>query len=294
MFVGSGCLDNGPVRGCRAGFGQIRVLASPAVIPVVFSPGPTRIRGMAKPYFVWLGSGRSKRRRVDGPAHWLDETAKARLPVPPGAILLDEFYQFCLEHDLVRTSGQALFITDAELLHNTLFYSIHLPRFDELVTLQPTRLAATLADAAAYPEFDSADPQAFAAALARAWSNGAQDPAARQDVYLLEKLPATRYGQALTASDSSTDVAWAGANDSDSLPITLPRLGRWQRPDDDTPAYLGRLQQLLRGLRRTLDSAGWTVSWADDGEICWLTGIYAQDAAPADQPTPDDNDDDEV
>ncbi len=249
---------------------------------------------MAKPYFVWLGSGRSKRRRVDGPAHWLDEAARARLPVPPGAILLDEFHQFCLEHDLLMTSGQALYITDPELLHNTLFHSIHLPRFEDLVTLRPTQAGDTFEDAAAYAAFDSADPQAFAAALARAWSNGAKDPTARQDVYLLEALPSPQTGRALTASEATTDAVWVGASGSDSLPIALPRLGRWQRPDDDTPAHLGRLQQLLRGLRRTLDSAGWTVSWADDGNICWLTGVYAQDEAPAAHFAPGDSHDAEA
>lgn len=242
---------------------------------------------MAKPHFVWLGSGRSKRRKVQGPAHWLDEAARARLPVTPGAILTDEFYHFCQEHDLVSHAGTAVFVTDAELLHNTLFHSIHLPRFDRPVTLRPSLTAAAPDGDAARRPFDSADPQALAAALAAAWSDAPADPAVRRDVYLLETLDTPNAGLAQTTPDDEMDVVRTASDDSPVTPIVLPRLSRWGRPDEDTPPYLGRLQQLLRGLRRTLGDAGWMVTWADDGAIAWVTGIYAH---PAGSPPPDEPD----
>lgn len=236
---------------------------------------------MAKSHFVWLGSGRSKRNKIGGPAHWLDEAARARLPVSPGAILTDQFYRLCLEHNLVNLSGRVVFITDSELLHNTLFHSIHLPRFDRPVTLRPSLPTTAAEDDAGYQPFDSADPQALAAALARAWSVAPVDPAARRDVYLLEELTTARAGRAQTALDRETDVVWSNTDDDKGPGITLPRLGRWKRPDDDIKPHLGRLQQLLRGLRRTLDGAGWTITWADDGAIAWITGIYAHSGGPS-------------
>lgn len=282
------CLfGGGPQRpASTTGAGPVR--PESAAVRIVFSPLPTRIDCMAKPHFVWIGSGRSKRRKVEGPAHWLDEASRARLPVPPGAILLDEFYRFCHDHNLVDFSGRSLYITDAELLHNTLFHSIHLPRFDRPVVLRPTQAGTTLPGASDYVTFDSADPGAFATALAKAWTEGSQQSTARRDVYLLEQLPAVSTGRALSASMAESDAVWVDPATPDSPPVTLPRLGRWQRPGDDLPPNLGRLQQLLRGLRRTLDSDGWNISWADDGAICWLTGICAQSSEPASQPLPQD------
>jgi hypothetical protein len=231
---------------------------------------------MSKPYFIWLGSGRTKRRKVAGPARWLDEATRARLPVATGAVLLDEFRQFCLEKELAVQSNRKVIIPDPTLLHNTLFYSIHLPRFDAPVRLRPTYANAQPDNAQSFAPFDSSDPDALARALAAAWSPDASSPDRRADVYLLEEIDANLLGSALTAGNSVVDDVWLNGDTSAGERISLPRLGRWQRPDENAPAHFGRLQQLLRGLRRTLDRAGWTITWADDGSVCFLTGIYAE------------------
>jgi hypothetical protein len=36
---------------------------------------------------------------------------------------------------------------------------------------------------------------------------------------------------------------------------------------------LQRLQQLLRGVRRTFGQGNWQIDWLDDGRICWLIQI---------------------
>ena len=83
---------------------------------------------MTTPLFIWLGAGRARRHHVGPPAARLDQAANAGLPVPAGAVLLDAFFRVALANGLAQANGGVV-IPDAELWHNTLHYSAHLPRF---------------------------------------------------------------------------------------------------------------------------------------------------------------------
>ncbi len=237
---------------------------------------------MSTPLFIWLGSGRARRRGVGSPARQLDQAAHAGLPVPPGAVLLDEFFLFALDSGLARADGQGVVIPDPELWHNTLFHSVRLPRFRRPVAVYGVADETVAADtlAAAGRDIDFANPSAAARALEAVWSTEAG--LARRDVLVIETVAASTAGVATTSS--ATDADWlapAGVS-----PFALPHLRHRLTPDATQPPFARRLQQLLRGVRRTFGPGVWRVEWADDGRICWLVQVIAV-PQPASQSVPD-------
>lgn len=231
---------------------------------------------MQKPMFVWLGSGRARKRGVGGDGRYLDEATRAGLPVPPGAILLDEFYRFCRDAGLVAGAVERPVISDVELWHNTLFYSVRLPPFARPVVVRPTWTAAGLYPAANgtgdKQPINLHDPAAAAVALATVWGVAARAQAARADVLVLEAIQAEQRGWAtLTEDMDELPPVNEGAAD-----LRLPRLRGRTLPDAGLPPSVRRLQMLLRGVRRTFNPAPRRVAWADDGQICWLTSVAEQ------------------
>lgn len=231
---------------------------------------------MYKPMFVWLGSGRARKRGVGGDGRFLDEATRAGLPVPAGAVVLDEFYRFGRESGLVAGSAERPFIPDTELWHNTLFHSVRLPPFTRPVIVRPSFSAARVGESAdnssARRAIDLNDPDAAAAALAAAWASAHQSGAARADVLIVEMLPAAQGGWVMLGEDA--DQLLPGP---DGLPDgLLPRLPGRAAPDATLPPFARRLQMLLRGVRRTFNPAPPRVAWADDGAICRLLGIAEQ------------------
>jgi hypothetical protein len=230
---------------------------------------------MPKLLFAWLGSGRTRRREVGAAARHLDQAARAGLPVPPGAVLLDEVYRLAIANDLAADVGSRVVVTDPLALWATIFESIHLPRFD-----RPVEAGAVPPDPnthlpAGQPDVvDTADPNALGQALAAAWSlpPGA-DPAARRDVLLLETVAAVTCGSATGRAAVEHDERWY-AGTEDSRPEPLARLRAWQPPDETLPPDAQRLQMLLRGVRHSLGQGDWQIAWADDGHICWLRAVY--------------------
>ena len=234
---------------------------------------------MSTPLFIWLGSGRARRRGVGSPARQLDQAAHAGLPVPPGAVLLDEFFRFALDTGLARADGRGVVIPDPELWHNTLFHSVRLPRFHRPVAVYAVA-GETVADtpAAAGRDIDFANPSAAARALEAVWSTGAG--LARRDALVIETVAATATGVATTGSQVDADwVAPIGA-----APFALPQQRRGG--DDNRPPFARRLQQLLGGVRRTFGPGAWRIEWADDEHICWLVQVIAV-PQPAAQSAPD-------
>ena len=130
---------------------------------------------MSTSFFVWLGSGRARRRKVAPAGQWLDEAARAGLPLPPGAILLDEFFQMCLDKGLAARHGEEITIPDAELLHNTLFHSVRLPPFEQPVIVRPVTATGGRA-------IDATEDSALSRALAAAWSMPSDAAPGRHDV----------------------------------------------------------------------------------------------------------------
>lgn len=233
--------------------------------------------------FIWLGSGRARRRSVGPPARLLDEAANAGLPVPAGAVVLDEFYRRALETGLAVANGRRVTIPDPELWHNTLHLSAHLPRFRRPVVVVPILAADGPAAVAGPRDLDFGDATAAAAAFAAAWSALAAAGRPRSDVLVMETVPAACAGSATTvaAADAPDDLVTL-AGDGAALPLAQLR-GR-RGADRDLPPYARRLQQLLRGARRTFGPGVWRITWADDGRICWLTLVAAAAQEHVQQP----------
>ncbi len=221
---------------------------------------------MSTPLFIWLGAGRARRRKVAPAGQWLDEAARAGLPTPPGAILLDEFFRLCLDKVLAVRSGDRVIVPDSELLHNTLFYSVRLPHFERPVTVRP------VTSPPGGRAIDAADAPALTQALALAWTAlTAAEGAERRDVLIIEQPAATCMGVAicLTAAERDEIVLTGGADSTLSLARLRPR----QAADESLPPFARRLQMLLRGVGRTLGPGDRIIHWADDGHICRLVGV---------------------
>lgn len=220
--------------------------------------------------FVWLGSGRAKKWDVAAKGQLLDEAAKARLPVPPGAILLDELFQLLLNEGVVMKENRRITAPDPVWLHETLYQSVRFPRLDKPVAVRSANAAA----AAPQLGVDFTDPVQLSHSLCEVWSllNGR-----RRDVLVMEMVGRDAAGTA--ALTGSAQAATHSQNETDAVhiannpPLALPHLRRWQRPAPDQPPHLQRLQQLLRGVRRTFGPGEWHIDWLDDGRICWLIQI---------------------
>ena len=228
---------------------------------------------MTSPLFIWLGAGRARRRHVAQPGQLLDQAAKAGLPVPPGAILLDELLHVFLNKGLLERQSGRLFVPDPELFYNTLFYSVRLPSFNRPVLLK----SAFDADPNAVPAhgpIDFSDNIATAAALGAIWSSMDHATVERADVVAIEQVEATHAGTVLT-SDTADEVTLT-LGDAVDFPPSLPRLSRWSAPDIALPPFSRRLQMLLRGARRTFGPGTWRIEWVDDGQICYLIGATAK------------------
>lgn len=235
---------------------------------------------MTAMYFVWLGSGRAKRRHVSSEGQLLDQAAKAGLPVALGAILLDEFYRVCLEKALIEVTNGRVNIPDAELLHGTLFHSVRLPRFERQVGIS---LIPTDMDEAQDPDeprhryiIDADRPDELARALATTWNAAAHRPAeARRDLLLIEEYTSEQNGRAFISDEQGEDRVEYSNGDTSGLTLALPVLTGWRKPGENLPPFARRLQMLLRGVRRTFGQGEWVIEWADDGRVCSLTRIIA-------------------
>lgn len=225
---------------------------------------------MASPLFIWLGAGRARRRHVAQRGQLLDQAARSGLPVPPGAVLLDELLRTFIDKGLVESQGNRLLIPDPELLHNTLFYSVRLPSFKRPVLVRPA-CAAAPATLPNYGPIDLGDNIATAAALSAIWTDISRTSIDRADVIVIEQIAANHAGVALT--NDTTDEVTLTRGETAGVPANLPQLSGWSMPDSALPPFLRRLQMLLRGARRTFGSGRWQIEWADDGQICYLTDV---------------------
>ena len=231
---------------------------------------------MRKTPFVWLGANRARKWPLGQKALLLDKATSAGLPVPNGAILLDELFQLFFEEGVIEVTETAVTVTDSNWLFDSLYDGIRFPRFNQLVTI---RAAFTSLDdvqqsiqSAAKLGIDLNNPDELAAALGSVWSvsPSPQQPF-RRDVLVMEMMGGTDVveGTAVPIEDAAVDQI---TTQKDSFEI--PQLtGFFPRPDSSLPAYAQRLQKLLRGIRRTFGEGSWQVDWLDDGEICWVMKV---------------------
>lgn len=232
--------------------------------------------------FAWLGSGRTRRNGVGQIGRLLDEAARARLPVPNGAVILDTFYRFVEQEGMVVIENGRPALADPQRLSDTLYQGVRLPRFDRPVIVRPIYSHATIKEAMlptpeesfiAIPLTDANNPQQLAVALGRSWSAANPlDSTWRRDTLIMEMIEVDRHGTAVSSHNSETDTIFYPSPTAQQA-LDIPKLGGWQRPDERFAPYLRRLQQLLRGVRRTFGQGEWVIEWADDGEICWLMSI---------------------
>ena len=124
---------------------------------------------------------------------------------------------------------------------------------------------------------------AIGAVLASA--GGRTPPPRRRDLLVLAMVPAARAGVAFTQASFQDDLVdhTAGLGDrllAGEVTGTRERLPVRLRGERTAPGWRGRLQHLLRGVRRVLGRGDWDVEWADDGSRCWLLQVRPITAPP--------------
>jgi hypothetical protein len=184
---------------------------------------------------------------------------------------------------VVVVEATRLKISDPARLYDALYSGIRFPRLDYPVTVRPLYSVANLAidagDSWLPAAIDFTAITILADTLTELWQAALSweqhNPAApipRRDVIVMKSVAAHASGQAVSRLDMVTDSVQYHEGIAAST-LRLPHLGPWKRPDRDLPPFGQRLQQLLRGVHRTVGRGDWQIKWADDGQICWLLEI---------------------
>lgn len=231
---------------------------------------------MANTPFIWLGAGRAGKRGVVRRGRYLDDVARARLPVPDGAILLDELFRIFLREGVIELIGEKVVVPDPIWLLEVLYRDVRLPRLRKTADFSMIPVddyEGPLPPEAVALGSDLEDPDQVAHALSKVWSYPKANADFRRDVSLVTRVGEQTVGRAISFSHGE-DVVYnfsSAADGGERETFSLPRLGGWQRPFSNIAPYARRLQLLLRGLRRTLnDEEDFDFYWADDGEVCWI------------------------
>ena len=237
---------------------------------------------MKKTPFIWLGADRARKWSVGDKALLLDKAAHAGLPVPNGAILLDELFHLFVQEGVVAMNGTAVTDCDADWLYESLYDGIRFPRFDQPVILRAAFSALAHEQmpiaSAAKAHVDLNAPDELARALCSVWSVSPNSEIAfRRDVLVMEmvegKVGGTAVTTKLSAGVTTKDTVTDQITTSDGS-LEIPQLtGFFPRTDSSLPPYAQRLQKLLRGIRRTFGQGSWQIDWLDDGEICWVVKV---------------------
>ncbi len=230
---------------------------------------------MVKSPFIWLGAGRAQKRGVARRGALLDKVARAGLPVPEGAILLDELFRIYLRAGVVERAGDKLLVPDPVWLLEVLYRDVRFPRLQttaDLSLIPGDDFSGPLPPLAAVSDVDLEDAGEFAAALSQLYSVPPAQDDIRRDILLVRQVAAQVSGWACVSEGQDGDRVET-FTDGEPLSFSMARLGSFQRPSSDLPAHVRRLQMLLRGVRRTLGKGEWAFNWVDDGEICWIAEI---------------------
>lgn len=229
--------------------------------------------------FIWLGSGRTRRRNVARKGSLLDQAARFGLPVPRGGILLDDFYRICLENGVVEAAAGEVAVPDPVWLHEVLYNEVRFPRLEKLVAVR-SALAVPVGESRnksrARLNIDSTDPAQLADALRDVWSAMIHLKNDQPlDILVMEMAADQSAGEAWSDADSATDQVVVKAQTGDGLPdnFALKKISAFQRSSAEIPPFARRLQKLLRGVRRTFGKGEWHIEWVDDGAICWLLQV---------------------
>ncbi len=228
--------------------------------------------------FIWLGSGRTRKRGVAHKGKMLDMAARGGLPVPQAGILLDEFYRICLSEGLIELIGDRVIITDPVWLHEVLYQDVRFPRLKGDVAVR----SATASSSSDQPQnfsqlgVDFDDPQQMATSLRKVWSAmEPQNESCQMDVIVMEMVAVQTRGVAISAQEEAEDETTVRGDSQNPMGnhLLLPRLRAFRGLSADMSPYARRLQRLLSGMRRTFGRGNYEIEWADDGRICWLLQI---------------------
>lgn len=220
---------------------------------------------MAKPTFIKLGANDAPKYGVGSKAARLDRASAAGLPVPFGVILLDEGIGALTAAGYVAFKNQQYVIQDLPLL----FSSLRLPNFERPVAVRPafgngeegSPLSGVL-------DIDSHKPPLFGEAIREIWNATTRLPSrTRRDVLIQEMIIPRLAGRAVS-DPAFEDDAWFAPEAAITEVRALPKLKRFEKSAPGAP--IGRLQNLLRDIRRVFGDTGWDLEWADDGRACWL------------------------
>lgn len=243
---------------------------------------------MANPTFIWLGSRRSHKFPLGTKGKLLDIATSRGLPVPNGGILLHEFYELLRSAGVVEEAGGQVLIPDPGWLHQILYEEARFPPLPGPVAVRPAFADASHPEAILAEPFpavlgvDLRQPMPLAEALTAVWNAALlYEGHIRRDVLVMEMVAAQTAGTAVSEQENQEDwVTWTAAtavNEAnvagDGETLRLPKLSWGKRPSSHLPPFARRLQQLLRGTRRTFGAGDWEIAWADDGRICWLLQV---------------------
>lgn len=229
---------------------------------------------MAKPAFIKLGANDAPKYGVGSKANLLDRAAAAGLPVPFGVVLLDEGIGALTAAGYVAFKNQQYVIQDLPLL----FSSLRLPNFERPVAVRPAfGNGEERAPVPAVLDIDSHKPPLFGEAIREIWNATTRLPGRpRRDLLIQEMVVPRLAGRAVT-DPAFEDDAWFAPDAADSEVRGLPKVKRFEKSAPGAP--IGRLQNLLRDIRRVFGDTGWDIEWADDGRACWLLRLRPMTAA---------------
>ena len=239
--------------------------------------------------YVPIGRGQAARYGVGPKAALLDLAAYAKLPVPPAIVLIDEAWQRAHQTGMVQVKSDGSVVAPDP---TRLILALRLPNFDwefpgpfavrsafsgenGTVLARPGVFASRL-------NVDGQDSMALADALCDVWASAGRSAGVmRRDVLIMRMVAAKFGGEARTEANAESDTVWRSHADT-GAPTPLPRLrSGLLAGGGDTDTWQGRLQVVLRDVRRVFRRRGfpsdWAITWADDGTLCWLLGIWPLD-----------------
>ncbi len=234
--------------------------------------------------FIWLGSKRAAKRGVGEKAALLDYATKMSLPVPAGAVLLDEFYQLLLEAEIIYVENGRLHTHDPIELYDALYTAVRFPKLDK-----PTIIRTAFSDIDQEDSFptgiklnvDMLDAQQLADSLCELWSLISHNQeTTRKDFLIQEMISPQLVGIVKMSKSLQLDqVTLVKIHSQQTIKnnYQLPKLTRWQRSSSELPPFAQRLQKLLRGIRNAFGKGNRQIEWMDDGEVCWLLQIKLTD-----------------
>lgn len=242
-----------------------------------------------------LGRGDCAALGVGHKAALLDRALRVGLPVPSGAVLLDEAWQYALEHGLVTVHGERVTTAAPQRLLSalhlpTLIEALYLNRPDYPLAVRSAFSAEDRTDLSLAGYFTSclhvnpADPAALANALCAVWSSALAHPGNfRRDVLIMEMVNARHAGVLFSEPAYQDDLVNYTTGTAEALltgrdpgqRYLLPRRQSWEplHLPADAPPFAAHLQRLLPNVRAVFGDDNWDIEWADDGTNCWLLQI---------------------